>query len=578
MTLVQAALGKIKLDTLIQNVRLANVITGEIYQADIGIYRGQIAMVEPPGTQPPREAAEVIDGGGRLAVPGLIDSHLHIESTLVTPAHFAEGVLPRGTTTVAEDPHEIGNAMGLPGIRLFWEASQNIPLKVLYLVSTCVPAAKSLETAGGEIGPEEAREMLTWEGVIGLAEVMDMHAVIGEWPHIAGILAEGKKARGVIEGHNPVLRGRELNAYIAAGVDSDHTLATPDTLREKMRLGVTVQLQERYLSREVIEAVTSLPFEPDVCLVTDDVAPDYLEDRGHLDQVLRKAIALGMPPMLALRAVTIKAARRMRLYDRGAIRPGLAADIVLVDSIEAFKVDTVLVDGQTVVRGGKLLWHATNQNKPLAAAHGTVKLPLLDAEDFAIAAPVQTGSVRARVILSDKQGTTTRLTEETVEARDGLVALPPGDDLAYIAVFARYGHNNGRGFGLLRGLGLTAGAVATTYAHDAHNLCVIGRDLRDMATAANAVISAGGGMAVVRDGQVTALIELPIAGIISPHPVSVAAAQVRRFTEAIAAVGVVHPALLMRLSTYTLSVSAGLRITDHGLVNANTREPVSLFA
>jgi len=187
--------------------------------------------------------------------------------------------------------------------------------------------------------------------------------------------------------------------------------------------------------------------------------------------------------------------------------------------------------------------------------------------------------VRARVILSDKQGTTTKLTEEPVEARDGLVVLPPDDDLAYIAVFARYGGAaGGRGFGLLRGLGLKGGAVATTYAHDAHNLCVIGRDLRDMAAAANAVINAGGGMSVARDGQVRALIELPLAGIISPHPVHVAAEQVRRFTAAIAEAGVVHPALLMRLSTYTLAVSAGLRITDMGLVNANTREPVSLFA
>lgn len=251
MTLIQAALGKIPLDTLIRNVTLANVITGEMYPADIGIYQGQIAMVEPPDTPPRREAREVIEGRGLIATPGLVDSHLHVESTLVTPSHFAEGVLPHGTTTVAEDPHEIGNVMGLEGIRLFWEASQDIPLKIHFLVSTCVPAAKNLETAGGEIGPQEAREMLRWERVIGLAEVMDMHAVIWEWPHITGILAEGKRAGGVIEGHNPMLRGRELNAYIAAGVDSDHTLAHPDVLREKMRLGVTVQLQERYLSREV---------------------------------------------------------------------------------------------------------------------------------------------------------------------------------------------------------------------------------------------------------------------------------------------------------------------------------------
>lgn len=320
MTLIEASLGKTPIDLLITNVRLANVLTGEIYPTDIAIYGGQIVAVEPPGTQPQRQASRVLDGNGQLMVPGLIDSHLHIESSLVTSAPFAEAVLRRGITTVAEDPHEIANATGLPGVKHFLEASRDLPFTILFLASTCVPAAKGLEHCRGELGPEEIRKMLGWEGVIGLAEVMDAQAVVDEDPRMSAILQAGRDAGGVIEGHNPMLTGRELQAYITAGVNSDHTLASPSRYIEKLRLGVTVQLQERYMSREVIEAIKALPQPlPSLCLVTDDVAPDYLESYGHLDHVLKQAIELGLPPMQALQAATINPARRLRLFDRAPL-------------------------------------------------------------------------------------------------------------------------------------------------------------------------------------------------------------------------------------------------------------------
>ena len=493
MSLIQAARGHAPADLLITNVRLANVFTGEVYPVDIVIADGRIAAVEEPGSLPHREARETLDGGGRIAVPGLVDSHLHIESSLLAPGPFAEAVLRRGTTTVAEDPHEIANAVGLPGVRAFWEASQGLPLHIHYLASTCVPAAEGLETCQGVMGPAEIAEMLAWDGVLGLAEVMDARAVIDETPGMTAILEEGRRAGGVIEGHNPMLRGRELNAYVAAGIDSDHTLMTPALLRDKARLGVCLQLQERYLSEDLIAALLDLPELPRFNLVTDDVSPDYLEECGHLDQVLRHAIALGLPPMPALRAATIEPARRLRLYDRGAIAPGYLADVVLVDRLERFEASTTVCGGRVVVRDGNTCWDVPAAPE-LDALRNSINLSPVTADAFRLDTPIDNGVIDVRAIVSHTPGTTTEAEMRSVEIVNGLPILPDEGDLSLIAVLARGGGS--RFVGLVRGLGLRAGAVATTHAHDSHNLAVIGRDPESMATAANAVIAAEGGIAV----------------------------------------------------------------------------------
>ncbi len=575
MTLIEASLGKTPVDLLITNVQQANVLTGEIYPADIAVYGAQIVAVEPPGTQPQRKAGQVLDGGGQLVVPGLIDSHLHIESSLVTPAPFAEAVLRRGITTVAEDPHEIANATGLPGVKHFLEASRDLPLTILFLASTCVPAAKGLEHCRGELGPEEIRKMLGWEGVIGLAEVMDAQAVVDEDPRMSAILQAGRDAGGVIEGHNPMLTGRELQAYITAGVDSDHTLASPSRYIEKLRLGVTVQLQERYMNREVIEAIKALPQPlPSLSLVTDDVAPDYLESYGHLDHVLKQAIELGLPPMQALQAATINPARRLRLFDRGAIAPGRRADLVLVDSLPSFNVSTTISGGEIVVENGQTLWRVPPNQPELDPLRNSLDLSPLSVEDFRINFPGDGSQAEVRVIISHPRGTTTEEGRAVVQLKDGQPQIDE-TDLALIGVFAR--GEIGQSLGFIQGLGLQRGAIATTHAHDSHNLAVIGRDDQSMATAANAVIGMEGGMAVSVDNEVLARMPLPIAGIISDSPMPAVAHQLGRLTGVLADLGVKHPFLLMRLTTFTLPVSTGLRITDMGYVRAAERELVPLL-
>ncbi|KPK02729.1 MAG: hypothetical protein AMJ56_20630 [Anaerolineae bacterium SG8_19] len=562
MTIIEASLGKTPVDLLVTNVQLANVLTGEIYPADIAVYGAKIVAVEPPGTQPQRKAGQVLDGGGQLLVPGLIDSHLHIESSLVTPAPFAEAVLRRGITTVAEDPHEIANATGLPGVKHFLEASRDLPLTILFLASTCVPAAKGLEHCRGELGPEEIRKMLGWEGVIGLAEVMDARAVVDEDPHMSAILQAGRDAGGVIEGHNPMLTGRELQA-------------SPSRYIEKLRLGVTVQLQERYMNREVIEAIKALPQPlPSLCLVTDDVAPDYLESYGHLDHVLKQAIELGLPPMQALQAATINPARRLRLFDRGAIAPGRRADLVLVDSLPSFNVSTTISGGEIVVENGQTLWRVPPNQPELDPLRNSLDLSPLSVEDFRINFPGDGSQAEVRVIISHPHGTTTEEGRAVVQLKDGQPQIDE-TDLALIGVFAR--GEIGQSLGFIQGLGLQKGALATTHAHDSHNLMVIGRDDQSMATAANAVIGMEGGMAVSVDNEVLARVPLPIAGIISDSPMPAVAYQWGRLTGVLADLGVKHPFLLMRLTTFTLPVSTGLRITDMGYVRAAERELVPLL-
>ena len=343
-------------------------------------------------------------------------------------------------------------------------------------------------------------------------------------------------------------------------------------------------LQERYLSADVIAALAAIPMDCGICLVTDDVAPDYLRETGHLDQVLRRAIGLGMEPMQALRAATFNPARRLRLWDRGALTPGRAADIALIDDIATFQPSLVMIDGEVVAEEGRCLWQPTADD-PMQALTGTVHLPRQTAADFTLAVPIEDGEITAHVI--NCVPGQTLVTKEQVQfaVRDGTLQLDP--DTAYICVVDRHQqhchHQNddpkysGRSFGLIRGLGLQAGAYATTYAHDSHNLAVVGHSPAEMALAANAVIDADGGIAVAHEEQILATIPLPIAGIISAQPVAQVAQEVRVVGQALSSLGLEHPYWLMRISTFTLPVSSGLRITDLGLVDAKARAFVDLF-
>jgi adenine deaminase len=573
-----AAAGRRPFDLVVRNVRVVNVYTGEVLPGHIGVAGGLFARIFPLEA-PPGPAAVTVDGAGRFAVPALVDCHLHIESSMVLPAAFAAAVVPRGVLTVTPDPHEIVNVMGLEGMRLLLEASRHLPLDVFFQVPSCVPAT-ALETAGGAIGPVEVRAALDWERVVALGEVMDYPAVLAGDARMHAIVGAALAAGAVIEGHAPNLSGADLAAFAAAGITSDHTLVTADLARERLRAGMTLLLQEKSLAPDVLRTAEEYGRALNVCLVTDDVMPDDLMARGHLDLLVREAIRLGWDPVDAIRAATLAPARRMRLYDRGGIAPGQVAHLVLVDDLEEFRARMVFARGVLVASDGHPVPDAwPSIQAPAGIGRGTVRLAPPGPERFRI--PVPAGHragrpVRVRVIEMVPTGTVTRAAEATVPVDAGALDWE-ATDLCLAAVFERHGRRGTVGVGLVRGA-LQRGAVATTWAHDSHNLLVLGRSAAEMAAAARWVIAHDGGIVAVRGDTVLAGVPLPVAGIMSDQPVTAVAAQLAAFRTALTAdLGFVNRSPIMALGVLPLAVAPALRLTDLGLVDVDRGQLVDLF-
>lgn len=572
-SLVQSALGHIPFDMVIKNVKLVNVFTGEIHDASIGIKDKHIAYVGDGKEE--LSANEYIDGRGRFAIPGLVDAHMHIESSMVTPYAFAEGVLPHGTTAVATDPHEIANVLGIDGIRMMIEASKDLPLKIYTLASTCVPSLPGMETAGGNIGPKEMAELLDEGEVIGLAEVMDFWGVVNLDEKITGILEEARKRDALIEGHCPVFSGKNLQAFIAAGVDSDHTLMTLDKVVEKLRLGMTVQIQEKSICPEIIQYLNTLPDPSNFMFVTDDVMADRLVYEGHLDHLIRKAIGYGLDPIKAVQAATIRPARRLRLFKHGSIGPGHIADIILLDSLKEFIVSTVIADGQVVAKDGKMVADIKYDKFPERAYH-TVKLSSISRDEFTIKTSKETGMAKVAAIAVNPINTETQREDVDVPIVGGKLDLE-GTDLSMIAVFERHGVRGSKNLGLVKGLGITQGAIATTYAHDSHNLVIIGNNKDDMALAANTLIQSGGGMVATQNGKVLSHIALPIAGLLSDKKMADVAKELSHLRQTLEDMGIEHKKPIMMLATLTLPVAPHLKITDLGLVDVVEKQFINLI-
>jgi len=582
--LIKAARGLIPADLLIENVSYVNLLTGEIYRASIGVLGDRVAYVIE-GDADRLKARRRFDGKGLYAVPGLIDSHLHIESSMLTPPRFAEAVLPRGVTTVAIDPHEIANVLGKKGVKYMLEASRGLPLKIYVLAPTCVPSLPGKETSGAELTADDIEEMLSWLGVIGLAEVMDFSGVINLDPRMIEIVKAGRRRGVVIDGHC-FLKGLDLNAYVAAGMEADHENFSFEDALEKLRLGMLIKLRAPYLLdvREFVNGLKSLRSPIGFLLVTDDVLPDNLKRDGHLDNVVRSFIEAGLDPIEALRASTLYPAIHLRLYDRGLIAPGRLADIILLRSLEGFEVEHVFADGDLVASGGKLVKPIPISSFP-EDAKKTVKVGRLSLEDFKIRAPIKRGKIKVRVIEllgaeeaegaeSFSQSILTRFSIEEVEVREGWLDL---GDLALIAVIERHGKGGGMAKGLLKVSGLREGAAASTVAHDSHNLIVVGKDPKDMLSAANKVIEMQGGVAVARKGEIIASLPLPVAGLMSEEPLEEVAEGFEKVRKAFKSIGLRDHPYSPPLFFLALPVIPEAKITDKGLYSVLEQKFVSLF-
>ncbi|MBU1312430.1 MAG: amidohydrolase family protein [Alphaproteobacteria bacterium] len=562
---VAAARGAAAFDRLIINGTIVDMVTGELRPADIGLVGPLIASVHERGTR--SDAADIIDAAGAFVSPGLIDTHMHIESSMVTPATYAGAVLPRGVTTIVWDPHEFGNVHGLDGVRYAAEAARSLPLRIILLAPSCVPSAPGLELNGANFDAEAVAEMLRWPEVGGIAEVMNMRGVIDRDPRMSDIVQAGLASGKLICGHARSLAGADLAAFLAAGITSDHELVSADDLLGKLRAGLTIELRgsHDHLLPEFVDALNTLGHLPQtVTLGTDDVFPDDLFSSGGLDDVVRRLVRYGMKAEWALQAATLNAARRLGRDDLGLVAPGRRADLVLFADLVDLEALQVIVNGETVATGGAM--SSTLQPIDSAALMGSMKLAPLQPDDFRVRA---TGT-RVRIATID-QPRFTRWGETEADVENGLV-VPPRDT-TMIAVAHRHGRADTHPrVGFLRGWGAWRGAFATTVSHDSHNLTVFGGNVEDMTVAANAVIAAGGGMAVASNGKVDVLLPLPLSGLVSEAPLAEVADGFSTLRAAMDGIVDWQPPYLIFKACFgaTLACNAGPHQTDRGIADVTT--------
>ena len=560
---IQVARGEVAADLLLRNARIVNVCSGECYLADVAVAGGLIVGVisQEGAGMDSYQGREERDLQGRWLAPGLIDGHMHIESTMLVLSEFARLVVPRGVTTVMLDPHEFANVMGVDGIRYVLEAGRGLPLSAYVMLSSCVPAS-AYESPYRALLAEDLLPLLSEERVLGLAEMMNMPGVLrGDEQVLAKIAATREKGL-VVDGHAPGLRGRDLCAYAAAGVMSDHECTTLEDARERIRLGMWLMIREGSAARN-LEALLPLVKElhpPRVFFVTDDRDPQDLTTRGHIDSMVRQAIALGLDPVEAVRLASFNTAQYFRLYDRGAIAPGCVADLVVLDDLETFQVESVYKEGVMVAQDGKLLVPAP---AAMLAAGETVHMGSVDLSALRI--PGKPGPVSV-VGIEPGQITTKRLIEDA-PVRDGEIVADVERDLLKLVVIERH-HASGRvGLGLVKGFGLKKGALASSVAHDAHNLVIAGTNDSDILRAAHVLKEMGGGFACIVDGVIRASVPLPLGGLVSPLPAHALVQQLRALDAAAAELGCTLEHPCMTLSFLSLSVIPALKLTDQGLID-----------
>jgi adenine deaminase len=575
---VRAARGQERFETLITGGTLVDVATGELRAADIGLVGPLIARVHPPGSR--RDAATTLDVTGRFVAPGLIDSHLHVESSMVTPRRYAETVVPQGTTTICWDPHEVGNVLGLEGVRWAIDTARDLPLRILVLAPSCVPSAPGLELAGAAFEGREMQEMLRWPEIAGVAEVMDMRGVLERSLHMRDIVGEGLASGKLVCGHARGLAGADLQGFVAAGIQSDHEITSGEDLLAKLRAGLTVELRgsHDYVLPGAVEALKTLKqFPQTLTICTDDVFPDDLVTAGGMIDVLRRLVRYGMAPVDAIRGATLNAAMRLGRHDLGLVAPGRRGDLVVLTDLAGMAVERVFASGREVAARGTL--SVAIRPDPVALPRGTMQLGRMAPEDFQLRAPNDhDGSVRLRTVMNPRF---TQWNEAAATVQDGIVTLPDG------AIFMAVVHRHGRApatprLGVLEGWSTWRGAFATTVAHDSHNLVVFGRDPVDMAVAANAVIEADGGMAVAGGGAVQALLPLPVCGLLSDAPTVEVAAAFRALKQAAEPIADWKPPYLVFKAVVgaSLACNPGPHVTDLGITDGTTGEvfPSALIA
>lgn len=575
---IMAAIGEIDFDLVIKNVNFVNILTEEIYLADIGICDGRIAHITQPG-EPNLTGPHIFDGSKKYAFPGLIDTHVHMESSMMTPAHMCDAIVVHGTTTLVSDPHEIGNVMGVDGVNYMLKATEDIPLQVFVLAPSCVPATEDLETSGAVFDAHTIDSLLSHERVIGLAEVMDFPGVIHQSDRMMSIIAAAKKHNGFLQGHSPSLTGRELSAYQASGVNSCHETSFTEEAIYKLRAGMTLECRESSIVHDIkalAPAIKQLNYPMNTTICTDDREPDDLLSQGHIDHVIRRCVQEGIPVIKAIRMATYQASLLTGLHDRGLLCPGRRADIVLADDLEQLHVTDVFVGGSLTAQNGKMLTPTRESHLPEEEQNTVILHKIPELSDFC---PKAGGtSVKVNVMSFRKEAPIlTDLETIVLPVKENTVDISGHDDLAYIAVFERHGKKGSHCAGIVKGLGLKYGAIASTLSHDSHNLVVVGKNPQDMKKAADALIKCHGGLACVLNEQVEHLLELPIAGLMSPKPIQELAPLTYAMKKAILDYGIIGECPIIQMGSLSLPVIPHVRLTDLGLADVLKQEFIPII-
>ena len=563
--LISVARGEIPADLLLKNARIVNTFIGEIEQADVAIYGDRIAGVGDYG-----EAKEIIDLQGGFLAPGLINGHTHIESSMLHPARYAQAVVPRGTLAVVTDLHEIANVCGSEGIKFVTDLARKLPLDMLFMAPSCVPATH-LETSGAQISSKEVKKILAHPNIIGLGEMMNFPGVVSGDEEVLKKISASKGR--VIDGHAPGLAGKELNAYLSAGILSDHESTTLEEGKEKLRRGMYLMIREGSSEKNLdalLPLVTDNTYKRCFFVVDDRNCSDLLRE-GDIDAVVRKAIDRGLEPIRAIQMATINAAEYFRLYDRGGIGPGYIANLITITDLAKLEIDMVFYQGKLVARQGKPLFplppvtlelRDTVRIKPPMGK--SLKIPLPRREKLGEG---ETSEESYPVIEIVPGQIFTKKAIEKMKVVDGTVMPDLERDILKLVVVERHKASGNIGLGLVKGFGLKKGALASSVAHDSHNIIAVGANDLDILKAIEEINRLQGGLVVCANLEILASLPLPIAGLLSPEPLDVVVSQHERVEKAAASLGNLPPAPFALLSFLALPVIPELRLTDLGLVD-----------
>lgn len=578
--LVEVALGKREADIVLKNGNLINVFSGEIYKANIYIYDKYIANIVECDLDTISLGKNIIDIDGKFVSPGFIDSHVHVESSHLTPVNFARAVLPKGTTTIIADPHEIANVLGIDGVKYMIENSKDVPMNQYYLIPSCVPSVVGLENAGAEFNDIEIEKMLDLPRVLGLGEVMDFVGVINQSERMTKIVETAIKKGMFVQGHAPELSGNELSAYICGGPISCHETRDGRQAPDKIRKGMYVDARESSISKNIssiVENIKHMKSPRNLTLCTDDREPRDILEVGHINDCTRVAVKAGLDPIEAIRATTLNTAQEYKLDKIGAIVPGYFADIVVLDNLVDFNVLKTFWQGKLIAENDDLV--VKIKSPKLEIEHlNSVYVNELSESDFKIKSPIKNGEIEIEVLsyLTKERSITDRKTI-LVKAKDGFIDIFENSNLNFVAIVNRHNFNNNIALAVVENFYLKEGGVGTTYSHDSHNLTIVFNKPNEALTITKKIKELGGGIVTSENGEITGVLPFPIAGMLSNQPAEILAKEISEMNKILRKMGIESASPITRPSTLALIVIPNAKMSDLGLVDVREQKVINLF-